>query len=220
MNVYSYIVAVDSGFAPNPFFGCCTLACCKPVIRRTASCGDWIVGLAPKRSGHGIVYAMKVTEKMSMADYWRDRRFRRKRPKRDRKEIIRRGGDNIYRPLQDGKFLQIPSGHSKEDGKEDLQNKKRDLSGKNVLVSRQYCYYGGETRNLPKRFEDLIAGRGHKRLRCETTIGAKRCGNMVDRLVRFLEGLPAGVHGKPNRWPKDDESWDDEGSVTSGGRCR
>jgi len=36
MKVYSYIVAYDSGFAPNPFHGICTLACCKPTIRRTA----------------------------------------------------------------------------------------------------------------------------------------------------------------------------------------
>ena len=36
MTVYSYIVAYDSGFAPNPFHGTCTLACCKPTIRRTA----------------------------------------------------------------------------------------------------------------------------------------------------------------------------------------
>ena len=28
--LYSYIVATDSGFSPNPFHGFCTLACCKP----------------------------------------------------------------------------------------------------------------------------------------------------------------------------------------------
>ena len=32
--LFSYVVATDSGFAPNPFFGLCTLACCKPAIRR------------------------------------------------------------------------------------------------------------------------------------------------------------------------------------------
>ena len=32
----------DYGFAPNPYFGYCTLATCKPVIRRCAGVGDWI----------------------------------------------------------------------------------------------------------------------------------------------------------------------------------
>ena len=30
MTLYSYIVKHDNGFAPNPFHGFCTLACCKP----------------------------------------------------------------------------------------------------------------------------------------------------------------------------------------------
>src|SRR5712671_5339411 len=34
MRLYSYVVARDFGFAPNPFFGVCTLATCKPDIRK------------------------------------------------------------------------------------------------------------------------------------------------------------------------------------------
>lgn len=40
MKLFSYIVTHDAGFAPNPFWGYCTLACCKPAIRRTANVGD------------------------------------------------------------------------------------------------------------------------------------------------------------------------------------
>jgi len=32
--LYLYTMTYDSGFAPNPFHGICTLACCKPGIRR------------------------------------------------------------------------------------------------------------------------------------------------------------------------------------------
>ena len=32
--VYEYVMTSDSGFAPNPFHGTCTLACCKPKIRK------------------------------------------------------------------------------------------------------------------------------------------------------------------------------------------
>ena len=58
MKVYSYIVAYHSGFSPNPFHGVCTLACCKPMIRRSARVGDLIVGLS--RRAERVVYAMTV----------------------------------------------------------------------------------------------------------------------------------------------------------------
>lgn len=44
--IYSYVVRYDSGFAPNPFYGYCTLATCKPDIRRAAEVGDWLVAPA------------------------------------------------------------------------------------------------------------------------------------------------------------------------------
>lgn len=34
MIAYEYVMTNDSGFAPNPFHGACTLACCKPKIRK------------------------------------------------------------------------------------------------------------------------------------------------------------------------------------------
>jgi hypothetical protein len=49
MVLHSYVVARDYGFAPNPFFGVCTLATCKPLIRRIAHIGDWIVGTGSKK---------------------------------------------------------------------------------------------------------------------------------------------------------------------------
>ena len=49
MKLYSYIITEDTGFSPNPFWGCCTLADCKPEIRRNAKVGDWIVGLLIRR---------------------------------------------------------------------------------------------------------------------------------------------------------------------------
>jgi Nucleotide modification associated domain 2 len=77
--LYSYCLPVDDGAAPNPFWGTCTLVICKPAIRRTARVGDWIAGtgainayLDRRRmtdlSGK-LVYAMKVTRKMTMEEY-------------------------------------------------------------------------------------------------------------------------------------------------------
>ena len=42
--MFSYVIEHDLGFAPNPFHGACTLACCKPVIRKRAQLGDYILG--------------------------------------------------------------------------------------------------------------------------------------------------------------------------------
>ena len=44
MNMFSYVITHDSGFAPNPFQGFLTLATCKPLVRKTAKVGDVLVG--------------------------------------------------------------------------------------------------------------------------------------------------------------------------------
>jgi len=70
--LFSYCVDYDLGSAPNPFWGVCTLAICKPKIRRAAKREDWIVGTASKKFGkHAgfVIYAMKVTDKKKLAEY-------------------------------------------------------------------------------------------------------------------------------------------------------
>ncbi|MCY4463553.1 MAG: hypothetical protein OXC26_24640 [Albidovulum sp.] len=47
--MYIYVVDRDFGFAPNPFHGVRTLACCKPGIRSPAQVGDWVFGVGGKR---------------------------------------------------------------------------------------------------------------------------------------------------------------------------
>ncbi len=115
MKLYSYIIIHDSGFAPNPFWGFCTLACCKPSIRRTAGKGDWVVGISSHARGNRIVYAMEVTERpLSFEEYFADPRFRQRIPNLNRKDIVYRCGDNIYRPVGRGRFEQVPNPFHKE----------------------------------------------------------------------------------------------------------
>ena len=74
MRLFSYCIPVDDGAAPNPYWGICTLTICKPVIRRVAREGDWIVGVGSKNvngedfSGK-IVYAMLITERLTLQEY-------------------------------------------------------------------------------------------------------------------------------------------------------
>lgn len=78
--VFSYIVARDYGFAPNPFYGVLTLATCKPVIRKTASIGDFIIGCSNKALGNKLIYMAKVSEILTFDQYWNDPRFAKKKP--------------------------------------------------------------------------------------------------------------------------------------------
>mgnify|MGYP000903574927 CR=1 FL=1 len=86
--LYSYVVDHDYGYAPNPFDGYCTLAQCmygekSKNITDVAEPGDWIVGTGGVKevsAGHGkLIYAMRVDEKISLAEYHSDCRFKGRR---------------------------------------------------------------------------------------------------------------------------------------------
>ncbi|MCL2658963.1 MAG: hypothetical protein FWD64_00395 [Acidobacteriaceae bacterium] len=203
MRLYSYVVTYDTGFAPNPFFGCCTLACCKPVIRRTAKKDDWIVGLTPKAKGKGnkVLYYMRVDDVVeSFADYWRAQRFQCKIPLWKSDEIRERCGDNIYEPkaiATDG-YHQHPSMHSKVENQENADTKKRDLSCIRVLVSETFAYFGLSARDLPPKLEYLKVGRGHK---CKFT------DDEINTFVRFTKENGFGIFDAPSEWPQEDDSY-------------
>lgn len=83
--IFSYVVDHDYGFAPNPDDGLCSLARCKfgspekANLVEKARVGDWIVGTVGRnnaKSGRkilvgGLLYAMKVTEKITLEEYVR-----------------------------------------------------------------------------------------------------------------------------------------------------
>ena len=168
MKLFSYVVARDYGFAPNPFFGICTLATCKPPIRRDASVGDWVIGTGSKtkkRQRH-LVYAMRVTEVMTFNEYWEDERFQRKKPnlKGSLKQAF---GDNIYFQDEEGNWQQMNSHHSYEGGKPNPYNIENDTQADRVLLSTEYAYWGSSGPVIPQRFCNLdgfnvCAHRGYK----------------------------------------------------------
>jgi hypothetical protein len=196
VTVYSYVVAFDSGFSPNPFHGVCTLACCKPGIRRSAQVGDLVVGLSTR--GERFVYAMRVDRVIDFTTYWSNRQYACKKPKFDAPFDIARCGDNIYRPSGIGEFRQLPSMHSHRNGSEDVGAKRKDLSGLHVLVSDTYAYFGREGPLVTPELSFLEIGRGH---RCRFTEA------QVAQVAAWFADLPSGVKGRPARWPASDDSW-------------
>lgn len=196
MRVYSYIVTHDSGFAPNPFHGFLTLACCKPLIRRTAQVGDWVVGLS--LGAERIVFAMRVSERLTFEQYWADPRFAAKKPDVKAKQVMLRRGDNIYRPGDDGTLVQIPSAHANPDGTDNPKTRRHDLSGRFVLVADDFVYFGGHGPATPPELAFLGVGRGH---RCQFT------PEQVDAFLGWIAARPRGILGRPAMWPAPDETW-------------
>lgn len=130
MILYTYTIKVDRGAAPNPFFGICTLAICKPKIRLVAKPGDWVVGFGSKNvngvnySGR-IVYAMRVSQSLPFSEYDRfcRKKLKGKIPDVFNDDFRRRVGDCIFDFERDVEGKLRLSVHS-------LMNRKRDLSGR------------------------------------------------------------------------------------------
>jgi hypothetical protein len=142
--LYIYVVARDFGFAPNPFHGICTLATCKPDIRRAAQVGDWVMGLGGARlkAPGKCLYLMRVTEMSTFDEYWTDSRFRSKRPLRNGSSVMM-VGDNIYHQNGGtGTWIQEDSHHSNPDGSPNMKNLATDTRSVNVLISTHFYYFG------------------------------------------------------------------------------
>lgn len=192
LRLFSYVVASDSGFAPNPFHGVLTLACCKPSIRRVAEKGDIIVGLTPSKFGHRVVFAAKISEKMPFREYWNAPRFRNKRPVRTSEALLAlRKGDNIYEALGSGEFRQLPSAHKPKD-------QKHDLGGAFVLVAEDFTYFGNSAIALPREFSALVVGRGHR---------SRFPPELIAKVEAWRQTLRKGVRDRPRKWRDHDASW-------------
>jgi len=210
MNLCVYILAIDTGFAPNPFHGYCTLACCKPDIRRCKEKGDWVIGLSLKKGRCGLIYAMQIEEKLTFKEYWNDVRFQIKKvdekyldkSRVEEEYLIGRSGDNIYEPLSNGNWKQHPSRHTclEFSDNECEKNKIKDvIEGKYVLVSKNFVYYGRESFPLEPEFEK-------KKLEFLKEIGRYKCTfspEQINEWEYFIEDLLSKQHGRiglPNDW--------------------
>ena len=201
MTVYSYTVARDYGFAPNPFGGFCTLACCKPKIRKGAKPGDWVIGVGGKDNKlvGRVIYAMVVKEALTFREYWSDPRFQSKKPvpSGTHKGFF---GDNIYRWDDDlGEYIQSNSHHSKCDGSTNVHNLKKDTGVDRVLISSRYIYFGENAVFPPE--EIAICGREkfpHPRVR---DIYRSYSPQLEFKIKNWLtDSFEWELHGLPEAW--------------------
>jgi hypothetical protein len=180
MKLSTYIVKFDTGFAPNPFGRHCTLACCKPTIRRNAEECDVVVGIASARlpKPGRLIYAMRVKEILTYQQYWKDPRFAGRRP--SSRTSISRCGDNIWHRETNGWKAAESDFH-------DRTHLERDTNGVNALIATEFFYFGSKAIRVPTRFRSMLA----------TTQGHKNTYDR-DRIERFWDWI-ANKATKPGR---------------------
>lgn len=196
MPMFSYRVRYDAGSAPNPFWGICTLVICKPIIRRRARVGDWVVGTGSAASPTGdlsgsVVYAMQVTRTLSMPAYdvWSAKHLR-KRPDPSHPDPRRAVGDSIYDFASNS-----PTPPMVRPGSHTEAERAHDLSGRRALLSTRFVYFGRAAVPLPPHLLGIIKdGPGHRSMSITALEGP---------FVAWLEtlGHPWGsVMAMPSGW--------------------
>lgn len=198
MNLFSYKVTHDYGLAPNPFHNYCTLAVCKPDIRnnKNLDIGDWVIGTGSKSIGDTnlLIYAMKVEDKLTFNDYWKDPKFQNKKPllEGSLKMIY---GDNIYH--QDAvteEWLQEDSAHSLIDGKINQDHLEVDTGGNYVLISQNFYYFGDSAPEVPKNLREICSKNRNMEY-------LNRSSDIEEAFIKWLEdSFEVGIHGDPINW--------------------
>jgi Nucleotide modification associated domain 2 len=182
MQLCSHVIKYDGGLAPNPFYGFCTTALCTPShTRAKLKEGDWLIGVSPKADGNKLVYAMRISQTLSMNEYFHDARFESKKPKMDG-TAIEQCGDNIY--YQRGtKWTRLPS---------PFHNDPHDFSkdaGCHVFVAEHFYYFGDKRVTLPDYLKGVIQDRH----------GISYKNDLAGRFVSWLEAnYKPGRIGEPH----------------------
>jgi hypothetical protein len=118
---------------------------------------DGLGELAHRRLRRCVVYAMKVTSKLTMARYdaYTRRELRRKIPYQVNGDRRRGLGDSIY-DFSSGPPVLRPSVH-------DVEERRTDLGGRYILLSNHFYYFGDHPRRLPDGLLPIVKhGQGHR----------------------------------------------------------
>lgn len=205
LRLFSYKLTNDSGFAPNPFWGYLTLATCKPRIRASKNVDDWIAGFTSKKLGdqpgqEKLIYLMKITDTLSIAEYFRASRFKNKVPTLSAHDFVHKAGDNIYRPLSQGAFAPDDFEQIANPNHTD-KNKLKDLSGSKVLISDDFFYFGRNALVIPSNVRPKVPkGQSSQGVRTDDQ-------TLIQDFIIYVSRHGKGIHGAPHKWPGNDQSW-------------
>ncbi|KJY85654.1 hypothetical protein TW84_21380 [Vibrio neptunius] len=199
---YSYVIPRDYGFAPNPFGRECTLATCKPQVRKSAKVGDWVFGTSSIAKGAKakIVFAMKVDKVTRFDDYYHAPEFQYKKPTMNG-SLKKMYGDNIYHKEanEHGKvvWMQDDSHHSLPDGSPNPLNVKKDAGTTDkVLISSDFYYFGSEGVPIPESLVETVCkkGPGHRYVKQA----------QAEKLIDYIEdNFEQGINGDPTMFKNE-----------------
>ena len=185
MRLCSYIVRKDTGLAPNPFWGSCTLAVCTPNhmgIRLKEE--DWVVGFLNKERGNRLLFAMKVKEILHFDAYYKDSQFKAKRPNVNG-SWRERCGDNMYFLDAKGQWKRHPTIYHRTS-----EHLAQDTKKPYVFVGKYFYYFGQNAPKLPKEYHEIVVNRQ----------GVK-CNHEFELTQKFIgwlkQSFKPGIHGDP-----------------------
>jgi hypothetical protein len=105
---------------------------------------------------------MKIDEILHYSVYWADPRFRNKKPNLQG-SLKQAYGDNIYHwDGETNQWIQENSHHSQKNGTPNSANVEHDTQSANVLIGRDFVYWGRTGPKIPTEFACVCASRGHK----------------------------------------------------------
>jgi hypothetical protein len=155
MRLCTYVVRNDTALAPNPYWGWCSLSVYTPNhqgIRLRP--GDWIAGCLEKARDHKFLYAMHVEESLDLDTYFKDPRFRDKKPDL-RGNWKMRCGNDFYSRGPDGSWIQHRNRFHL-----DARIEEQDTRFARAFIGRQFWYRGKSAEPSPSQFAALFGGRG------------------------------------------------------------
>lgn len=139
MKICSYTLTADTGFAPNPFHSYCTLAACTPNhMNARLNKDDYIAGYFTDTGEPHLVYHMKVDEVLDYDSYFKDPRFRKKKPNLNG-SWVERCGDNIYHIGSSGNWVREKNLYHRGE-----RSFAQDTRYAVVYIGRQFSYFGQE----------------------------------------------------------------------------
>jgi hypothetical protein len=134
-----------------------------------------------------VVYAMRITRRMTMREYDQFCRvhLQGKIPDRSSRDFRKKVGDCIYDFSMPGDPSLRPSVHEE-------RNRAVDLGGDNALLSEHFYYFGDHPRPLPSNLRPIVQQRqGHK---------SRANVPYADVFASWIDSLglePSGLHGEP-----------------------
>jgi len=170
--LYRYVHVSDDGMAPAIKDGQLTLATCKPVIRRGAGIGDWVMGFYPSPADPGVLgWAARISWTLHHPQY---------------EEEFRGRPDAVY-GSRDGAVVRL-----REDYHTDQRDMDKDLSAPVLLFDRSASWYFGDRPvPLPPHLMHLApSGQGHR-------VNNRRPGDEAALLAWLLSQAPPGIIGRP-----------------------